>query len=34
MILSLWSEEQEGDCEDIAEVRGSVLKIFINVACI
>ena len=35
MILNLWSQDQEGACEDyMAEVRGSDVKIFINIACI
>ena len=35
MILNLWFEDQEGPMKIyMAEVRGSVLKIFIIIACI
>jgi len=33
MILNLWSEDQEGPVKIYTEVRRSVLKIFINIAC-
>jgi len=35
MILNLWSDGQEGPVKtySLAEVCGSVLKIFINIAC-
>ena len=31
MILNLWSANQEGPVKIMAEVRGSVMKIFINI---
>jgi len=34
MILNLWSEDQGGLLRYMAEVHGSVLKIFVNIACI